>query len=148
MTDDSPKPPAPTHGVDEGYDFQTIRAQLGGEKTPPNFVIHRGDAVLGVCLGLLWNPRAESDPVEVWVGKKGELPRWGAKLAETTGPLPVYVRRREGGLWHYTGLHEVTGNTTEAEAIRQRLQPPVITAISRIVFLKRVGTNPPPPLAK
>lgn len=88
-------------------------------------------------MGLIWNPRAESDPCEVWVGRKGELPKWGIKLAETTGQLPVYVRREEGGKWFLIGLFEVTGNSTELDAIKQRLKPPVITGISRIVFLKR-----------
>lgn len=86
----------------------------------------------------MWNPLAESEPAEVWVGRKGDLPKWGIKLAETTGPLPVYVRREEGGKWFFTGLHEVTGSTSELPAIKQRLKPPVITGISRIVFLKRL----------
>ena len=105
---------------------------------PPHFVIQRDGAILGLCLGLMWNPRAEDDPAEVWVGLKGDLRKWGLKLSETTGPLSVYVRREEGGKWFFIGLHEVTGSTAEVPAIRQRLKPPVITAISRIVFLKRL----------
>ena len=105
---------------------------------PPHLVIQRDGAILGLCLGLMWNPRAEDDPAEVWVGLKGDLRKWGLKLSETTGPLPVYVRREEGGKWFFIGLHEVTGSTAEVPAIRQRLKPPVITAISRIVFLKRL----------
>jgi len=140
MIDDSPKPkPAsPAHVIDEGYDFQTVRAHLGGQAVPPHFVIRREGVIVGLCLGLKWHPRAESEPGEVWVGKRGDLPGWGRKLSETVGPLPVYVRREEGGQWFFTGLREVTGSSTELEAIRQRLQPPVITAISRIVFLQRV----------
>ena len=137
MTDQLPPPSVPPHVVGEGYDFAKIRADLGGQKVPPNFVIHRDGVILGVCLGLLWNPLAESDPVEVWVGRKEGLPGWGLKLAETTGPIPVYVRREEGGKWFFTGVHEVTGNTTEPEEIKRRLKPSVITGISRIVFLKR-----------
>ena len=127
-----------SHLVGEGYDFEAVRAALGGDPAPPFFVIHRDEAILGLCLGLMWNPLAESDPAEVWVGLKGDLRKWGLKLAETTGPLPVYVRREEAGKWFFTGLHEVTGSTAELPAIRQRLKPPVITGISRIVFLKRV----------
>lgn len=130
-------PPAPPHVVGEGYDFAAIRAQLGGQTLPPNFVIHRDEKILGLCLGLMWNPQAESDPGEVWVGRKGDLPKWGVRLAGTTGPLPVYVRREEGGQWFYIGLHEVTGSTAEPEAIKQRLKPPIITSIARVVFLKR-----------
>jgi hypothetical protein len=92
--------------------------------------------ILGLCLGLMWNPNAEKDPCEVWVGKKGDLAKWGEKLAETKGALPVYVRREEGGKWFFIGMFEVTGNTTDPNAIRPCLKPPVITAISRIVFLK------------
>lgn len=139
MPEDSSAPqplPAP-HVVGEGYEYDAIRKQLGGEFAPPYFVIHRGGVILGLCLGLIWNPRAESDPAEVWVGKKGDLANWGLKLAETQGLLPVYVRREEGGKWFFTGLHEVTGSTTDPEAIRQRLRPPGITAMSRVVFLKR-----------
>ena len=138
MNDDSPTPPSPAHLVGEGYDFQTIRAHLGGNAAPPYFVIHAEGKIVGLCLGLLWNPRAEAEPCEVWIGKKGDLPRWGLKLAETTGPLPVYVRREEGGKWFYIGLHEVTGSSAELPAIKQRLKPPVITGISRIVFLKKL----------
>ena len=108
---------------------------------PPYFVIHREGTILGLCLGLMWNPLAEADPVEVWVGTKGDLKLWGAKLAETIGPLPIFVRREEGGKWVFTGLHEVTGNSTEVPALRLRLKPPVITGISRIVFLKRQVGN-------
>jgi hypothetical protein len=139
MTDDSLQPTASAHVVGVGYDFQTIRAHLGGNAAPPYFVIHADGIIRGVCLGLLWNPRAEADPCEAWIGKKGDLPRWGLKLAETTGPLPVYVRREEGGNWFYIGDYEVTGSSVDAAEIKQRLKPPTITAISRIVFLKRVG---------
>jgi hypothetical protein len=138
MPDDSPVPSSPPHITGTGYDFETVRLHLGGEKAPPYFVIHRDGAVLGLCLGLMWNPLAESQPAEVWVGRKGDLPQWGVKLAETTGPLPVYVRREEGGKWFFIGLHEVTGSSADLNDIRQRLKPPVITGISRIVFLKRL----------
>ncbi len=138
MLEHSSAHPSPPHVVGGSYDFGTIRATLRGDVTPPHFVIHREGAILGVCLGLMWNPLAEGDPAEVWVGLKGDLPKWGLKLAETTGPLPVYVRREEGGKWFYTGLHEVTGSTAEIPALRQRLKPPGITAISRVVFLKRL----------
>jgi hypothetical protein len=148
MTTDSPQAPAPDHVVGDSYDFHTIRAHLGGQTAPPYFVIHRGGAIVGLCLGLLWNPRAESEPCEVWVGKKGELPKWGLKLAETTGRLPVYVRREEGGPWFLNGLYEVVESTAEPAAIKERLQPPVITAISRIVFLQRADTTPPPTSAQ
>jgi hypothetical protein len=130
-------PPTP-HVIGQGYDFAEVRTALGGEANPPFFVIHRDGIILGLCIGLVWNPLAEADPAEVWVGRKGDLPKWGVKLAETTGPLPVYVRRHEGGKWIFTGLHEVTGSTAEIPAIKQRLKPPVITGISRVVFLKRV----------
>ena len=135
-----PAPSISSHVVGKGYDFDDVRTALGGESTPPHFAIHRDGAILGLCLGLTWNPRAELEPAEVWVGRKGELPKWGVKLAETSGPLPVYVRREEGGQWFYAGLHEVTGSTAELPAIRERIQPPLITGISRIVFLKRLPT--------
>ena len=143
MPDNSLTPTLPPHVIGEGYDFQTVRAHLGGEALPPNFVIHREGAILGLCLGLMWNPQADNDPCEVWVGRKGDLAKWGTKLAETTGLLPVYVRREEGGKWIFKGTHEVTGNSTEIEAIKQRLKAP-ITGISRIVFLKRTDTATPP----
>ena len=145
---DSSVPPTPVagppHVVGEGYEFNAIRAHLGGEPKPPNFVIHRDGAILGLCLGLMWNPRAEAEPAEVWVGRKGDLPKWGLKLSETTGPLPVYVRREEGGKWFFTGLFVVEGSTAEIPAIKQRLKPPVITGISRIIFLRRFQTQPRP----
>jgi hypothetical protein len=133
----------PPHVIGTAYDFQTIRKDLGGQDGPPYFVMHRDGVILGLCLGLMWNPLAEGDPAEVWIGRKGELPKWGLTLAGSTGPLPVYVRRAEGGPWFFTGLHEVTGNTTEMEELRRRLKPPVITGISRIIFLKRCqGATP------
>jgi hypothetical protein len=138
MSEHSSAVPSSPHIVGQGYDFAEVRSALGGEALPPNFVIHRDGIVLGLCLGLMWNPLAEADPAEVWVGRKPDLTKWGVKLAETTGSLPVYVRRQEGGKWFYTGLHEVNGSTDELPAIKQRLKPPVITGISRIVFLKRL----------
>lgn len=137
VPDQSPSSPSPAHVVGESYDYDAVRASLGGQVAPPFFVIHRDGAILGLCLGLLWNPRAESEPCEVWVGRKGDLPSWGTKLAATTGPLPVYVRREEGGKWIFTGMYEVTGSSEQPEDIQQRLKPPVITGISRIVFLQR-----------
>jgi hypothetical protein len=148
MPDPLSVPGSPAHIIGEGYAFEEIRARLGGESTPPHFVIHREGVILGLCLGLMWNPRAEGNPCEVWVGQKGELSEWGAQLAETAGPLPVYVRREEGGRWFFTGLHEVTGSSTEPDAIRARLKPPGITRISRIVFLKRLPSAQPPAAAK
>ncbi|MSU36542.1 MAG: hypothetical protein EXS36_15875 [Pedosphaera sp.] len=147
MIDPSTVLSSPAHVVGEGYDFGAIRALLGGDSGPPNFVIHRDGAILGLCLGLMWNPLAEGDPAEVWVGRKGDLPKWGMTLAETAQPLPVYVRREAGGKWIFTGLHQVTGNSGELPEIQRRLKPPVITGISRIVFLKRfpeAGTLPEP----
>jgi len=138
MLDKSSNPVFLPPVIGEGYEFDMIRAALGGEKQPPNFVIHQNGAILGLCVGLRWNPLAESDPAEVWVGRNEPLPKWGEKLANTTGPLPVYVRREEGGKWIYLGLHEVTGSSTELNAIKHRLKPPVITNISRIVYLKRL----------
>lgn len=136
MLDHSPASGSPSHVLGESYDFQTIRTLLGGQALPPNFVIHRDGAILGICLGLKWNPLAESDPAEVWIGRKDPLPKWGEKLAATTGPLPVYVRREEGGKWFYLGLHEVAGSSTDYDDIKRRLKPPEITGISRIVYLK------------
>jgi len=144
MTQDAPNPSSAPHEVNEGYDFQDIRAHLDGQALPPHFVIRRRGIIVGVCLGRKWHPRAEDDPAEIWVGKKDELPGWGRKLAETVGALPVYVRRQEGGLWVYIGCHEVTGSTTDIAAIKERLQPPVITAISRIIFLKRLPETAAP----
>lgn len=143
MSEQSSPAPSAQHVIGQGYDFAEVRAALGGEAQPPNFVIHRDGVILGLCLGLMWNPRAELDPSEVWVGRKGDLPKWGVKLAETAGPLPVYVRRQEGGKWFFIGMHEVTGSTAELPAIKQRLKPPVITGISRIVFLKRLSESKP-----
>ena len=140
MTDLPPSPHPAPHLVGESYEFDAIRSHLGGDPKPPNFVIHRGQDVVGVCLGLGWNPRAEGEPCEVWVGYKGDLPKWGIRLAETKGPLPVYVRRTEGGPWFYLGLHEVTSHTADPALIRPRLQPPKITAVSRVVFMKKVAT--------
>jgi hypothetical protein len=137
MSDNSTPSPSPAHIVGEGYDFQAIRTSLNGNNAPPHFVIHELGVIKGVCLGLMWNPLAESDPCEVWVGKKGDLPKWGAKLAETKGPLPVYVRREEGGKWFFIGLHEVTGTTVESAELWRRIKPPTITGISRVVFMKR-----------
>jgi hypothetical protein len=137
MTDTSPTPSSTPHVVGEGYEFNEVRASLGGDPKPPNFVIHKGETVIGVCLGLGWNPRADSEPCEVWVGRKGDQAKWGIRLAETRGPLPVYVRRTEGGKWFYNGRFEVTSHSTDPAIIRPRLLPPKIVAIAQLVFLKR-----------
>jgi len=137
MSDNSTPPASPAHVVGEGYEYNDIRAALNGNHAAPYFVIHELGVIKGVCLGLMWNPLAESDPCEVWVGKKGDLPKWGAKLAETTGPLPVYVRREEGGKWFFIGNHEVTGTTVESAELWRRIKPPTITGIARVVFMKR-----------
>ncbi len=127
------------HEVGVGYEFNEVRAALGGDPKPPNFVIHKDSEVIGLCLGLGWNPRAESEPAEVWVGRKDTQPKWGIKLAETRGVLPVYVRRTEGGPWFYNGLYAVSGHTTDPNLIRPRLVPPKIVAIAQVVFLKKIG---------
>ena len=139
MIENSPAPiPPPPHVVGDSFDFHTIRVALGGQNLPPNFVIHKDGAILGLCLGLRWHPLTESDPAEVWIGRNDPLPKWGEKLAATTGPIPIYVRREEGGKWVFIGLHEVTGSSTDLNDIKHRLKPPVITGISRIVYLKRL----------
>lgn len=132
----------PQFTLNQGYEFQAIRAQLGGDKSPPNFAIHRQQNILALCLGLHWNPRAEQNPAEVWVGNKPELLPWGNILAETTHPLPVFVRRQPGGPWFYTGTFQVSSHTNDPEAIRQRLQPPTITSISKIIFLNNITPIP------
>ena len=86
MSDASPSPEPAPHVVGQGYEFDEVRAFLGGDPKPPNFVIHKAGAVIGVCLGLGWNPRADGEPCEVWVGRKGDQPKWGIKLAETRMP--------------------------------------------------------------
>lgn len=143
MLDAFSAPASPSHVVGEGYEFDQVRAHLGGQPIPPHFVVHRDGVILGLCLGLAWNPQAEREPGEVWVGRKGDLPKWGAVLAETKGPLPVYVRRQERGKWFYIGLREVTGSSVDITEIKARLKPPTITAISRIVYLKQVSSVPP-----
>ena len=127
------------HVIGEAYGFDEVRAALGGDNKPPSFVIHRDGTVIGVCLGTTWNPRAESEPCEVWVGRKGNQAEWGVKLAETRGPLPVYVRRTEGGPWFYKGLHEVADQTTNPADIRPRLMPPKIVAIAQVILLRKVA---------
>jgi len=127
------------HVVGEAYGFDEVRAALGGDNKPPSFVIHRDGAVIGICLGTAWNPRADNDPAEVWVGRKGNQAEWGIKLAETRGPLPVYVRRTEGGPWIYKGLHEVADSTTNPADIRPRLMPPKIVVIAQVILLKKVA---------
>ena len=139
MTDSSPTPAPAHHIVGESYEFNEVRAFLGGDPKPPNFVIHKGGEVIGVCLGLGWNPRADSEPCEVWVGRKDDQAKWGIKRAETRGRLPVYVRRTEGGKWFYNGLYEVTSHTTDPALIRPRLLPPKIGAIAQLIVLKRVS---------
>jgi hypothetical protein len=136
-TEPSASTPAP-HVVGASYEFAEVRAALGGDPKPPNFVIHRDGQVIGLCLGLGWNPRAEEEPAEVWVGRKDDQPKWGVKLAETKGPLPVYVRRSEGGRWFYHGRYEVAGATTDPAQIRPRLQPPKIVAVAQVVFLRKL----------
>jgi hypothetical protein len=135
-------PTQPVYNLNEGYEYQAIRAQLRGEKTPPNFAIHRQNSILALCLGIHWNPRAEQNPAEVWVGNKPELLPWGNILTETSHPLPVFIRRQQGGLWFYTGLYQVSDHTNDPAAIRERLQPPTITAISKIIFLKPIPPVP------
>jgi len=138
MLDQTSQPASQPHVIGEGYDFNVVRAHLGGEPTPPHFAIHRKGAIVGLCLGLSWHPRAEADPCEVWIGRKGDAAKWGTKLAETSGPIPVYVRRDEGGEWFFIGWREVTGSTREPDDIRPRLKPPTITAIARVVTMRRV----------
>jgi len=133
-----PSRPLP-HVVGESYGFDEVRSALGGDNKPPSFVIHRDGAVIGVCLGTTWNPRAEHDPCEVWVGRKGNQSEWGIKLAETKGPLPVYVRRTEGGPWFYKGMHKVTGQTINPADIRPRLMPPKIVAVAQVILLSKVA---------
>ena len=129
--------PAP-HVVGASYAVDEVRTFLGGDPKPPNFVIHKDGSVIGVCLGLGWNPRADAEPCEVWVGRKGDQAKWGIKLAETKGPLPVYVRRTEGGPWFFKGNYEVTSHTTDPALIRPRLQPPKIVAVAQVVFLRKL----------
>jgi hypothetical protein len=136
MCSDPASPTPPVEGQD--YEFDALRRAHGGDPKPPNFVLHRDGKVIGVCLGLAWHPRAEATPGEVWVGRKGDQAKWGVKLAETKAPLPVYVRRHAGGRWHYLGLHEVTGQTTDPAQIRPRLQPPKIVAVAQVVFLRKL----------
>ena len=124
--------------VGASYAFDEVRTFLGGDPKPPNFVIHKDGSVIGVCLGLGWNPRADAEPCEVWVGRKGDQAKWGIKLAETKGPLPVYVRRTEGGPWFFKGNYEVTSHTTDPALIRPRLQPPKIVAVAQVVFLRKL----------
>ena len=138
MSDASPSPEPAPHVVGQGYEFDEVRAFLGGDPKPPNFVIHKDGSVIGVCLGLGWNPRADAEPCEVWVGRKGDQAKWGIKLAETKGPLPVYVRRTEGGPWFFKGNYEVTSHTTDPALIRPRLQPPKIVAVAQVVFLRKL----------
>ena len=83
-------------------------------------------------------PAADAEPCEVWVGRKGDQAKWGIKLAETKGPLPVYVRRTEGGPWFFKGNYEVTSHTTDPALIRPRLQPPKIVAVAQVVFLRKL----------
>jgi hypothetical protein len=120
------------------YDFDAVRAAHGGDPKPPNFVLHRAGKIVGLCLGLAWHPRAEAPAGEVWVGRKGDQAKWGQKLAETPGPLPLYVRRTEGGPWFFVGHVEVVGETTDPAQIRPRLQPPKIVAVAQVIFLRRL----------
>ena len=144
MSDASPSPTPAPHVVGEGYEFDEVRAFLGGDPKPPNFVIHKGTEVIGVCLGLGWNPRADGEPCEVWVGRKGDQPKWGIKLAETRGikvvalhhgvdvcqiaPTPPLVTDLPGTKGSGLARHNVSGGGND-EQIRATFDSTALSAL-------------------
>ena len=114
--------------------YHDIRIQLGGDNTPPWFVIHRGETILALCIRYDMNPNITDNFPEVWVGADGDLPIWGERLFNHDGLLPLYVSLQKAGGYDYRGTFVRLRQHTPEELAEAQAQVP--HPLSRIVFLK------------
>jgi len=114
--------------------FNEIREQLGGDNEPPFFVIHQGPLIVALCLREDFNPNINADSPEVWIG--ANVREWGDRLANDTGPVPLYVAPPAGGDYKLKGIYEVTQKQPTPDYFNVVMaQAPC--GLSRIVYLMK-----------
>lgn len=116
--------------------FHVIRQTLNGDNEGPWSIIHRGNIIVGLCLREDLNPMINAATPEVWIGDKDPLPTWAERLANDTGPIPVYVSPSEGADYTLKGNYEIsTEQPTQEYWDSVKAKAP--RGLSRIVFLKK-----------
>jgi hypothetical protein len=116
--------------------FHDIRRQLNGDYKGPWFVIHCKKRIVGLCLRRDLNPKVIAEPPEVWVGAREPLPEWGDRLANDTGPIPVYVAATEGANYVLLGTYEISAKQPTKEYFAE-VKAVAPRGLCRIVYLKK-----------
>lgn len=116
--------------------YHDIREALGGDNTPPWFVIHRANEILAATLNEELNPRIYGEQPEIWVGTQHPIPTWGERLADHQGELPVYVAPPDSNDYIHIGTYRVVNSTEDPEQLRERMQDAGTRDLCRVVFLQ------------
>ena len=115
--------------------FHDIRRKLGGDDEGPWSIIHKGKIIVGLCLREDLNPMIHAATPEVWIGDKEPLPIWAERLANDTGPIPVYVSPAEGADYSLKGIFEISCEKPSPEYF-DSVKAKAKKGLCRIVFLK------------
>ena len=126
-----------------GYSHDAVAKFYQHDATLVSFVIIKGKQILALRLREDYNPEILARPAQVWVGELPPAVRdWGNTLANTTTPIPVFVKRQGRKNYTFVGDHEILKRApTAAELASAKENVPHDRGVSRIVFLKRIETG-------
>jgi hypothetical protein len=135
-------PRVPNHSIGSNHTFGNLSKAYAADpqgEGDADFLLHRGDEILALCLRARFNPK----PEEVWVGDTAEVAKWGERLASLKGTktVPVYYSPKGRTLYEFRGHYLVTGDTTAKDDLEKARGP---VPISRIVYIKPVPKSAVP----
>lgn len=118
------------------YHWREILDELAAEDTPPPYALHRDGHVVGFALNRWQNPQA---PGEILVGPGTERERYAEIFITEQPAVPVLVREERGdNVWRCAGYFKLQRASDDPAERNERLQPPEIPAIYKILFLAEV----------
>jgi len=119
------------------YDWNTILAGLNAVAGPVFYLLHQrgSQTIKAACLSVDVNPRA---PYEIIPATGPQITIWAEILCKQADPIPVFVRELDDK-YYYRGLFKVTGQSSDANEIRQRGKQANRTDIYKIIFLSEIS---------
>jgi hypothetical protein len=121
----------------QSYTGAVIVEELGAERgSKPFYALHRNGHVLAFALNRCQNLGAPSEII-VQIGDKRE--EYAESFIAERPVVPVFIKEQpDDALWTCAGQFKFSRFSDEPADKNERLNPPVIPAIYKILFLEEV----------